>query len=164
MLGPTRLALIPALWLALSAAAPAASQYDALFECRMPREQARAAIATLGREPNQDGGEEQVTYVVPPDLRTFGDKPVVLVSFHGIKGDKDNFGLLSIIRGKQPEVAARVLAANHLTKCRKEVAEPASCIVFFTEADGWETTMVVQDVGNGGVGIGCHYSRAKPKN
>jgi hypothetical protein len=161
---PLHSLLIAPLWLTLSgAAALPASPLDALFECRMPREQAFAALATLTRETSPDNGPEQVIYVVPADLRTFGGKPVVIVSFHGVENDPENFGTLSIIEGKQAEIAGRVLAANHLSTCYKQVDEPASCIVFSNHANGWETTMVVQDVGNGGVGIGCHYFHDKPK-
>jgi hypothetical protein len=160
-----RLALIPALWLALAGAAPAPS-HDALFECRLPRGQVDAALASLplmaGTAPRVSPAKTSSAYAVPPGMQLYGYTPRMLAGTLLSDESSEILALLAIVRAPFDTVEARLLAARGAPACLRRLEGPdRNCVIATSEADGWRIMLLVQNFEHDDVGISCSYARAR---
>lgn len=160
-----KIALLPALWIALSAAAPQNSPMLAAAQCELSPDGFLAAIKTFSVKRQVERGVapdrlSSVFYDVPAGFTVHGYPVAYLALSDELSSTDDRKLLMSAVEGDYEDVERTVLAATRTQDCnaREDDGTGKTCHVYARQVDGWRVAVVVKQLRDT-VGIACSVSR-----
>lgn len=154
-----RLALLPAAWLALSAAA--APSLNAVAECRASHAEMRAAIAKVPLNRQSDESKPPLrniaNYFGGPMPQVYGFQAIEFGSTDMLETDSERYMVITRVDAPFDQVRAAALKVHGENGCAMQ-GERGCIGTLRQEADGWEALLVILPTGDR-VSVGCAYIR-----
>lgn len=164
----TRLALIPAAWLALAGAATPqqADTIRQLAECRLDPAQALPAIATLpvaDKREMDDGPRKRIIrdYDRPAGVTVFGTPVSAVSSLETIETGRNRIMIITTVKAPMATVESAALSANGKSACEnQDEGGRTTCNVAVRFTPSGRVTLMIAS-NEGATDIACSYQRSQ---